>query len=163
MNPDKLNRPRLFTLSASPYNGVVFNPGMATMKGFVRTGVGLVLAAAAASFATIGAGVAFAADTAPHVDMMQPHAQLYPVSAQAGGEQGTVLVQVYVRPDGKVGKYTVAQSSGFGDLDNAALESVLNWRFVPAMRDGDPISDWTIVKLVYQLPQMPAQISSPPG
>lgn len=104
-----------------------------------------------------------ATKTGPHVDLTQPHTQLYPQSAQVSGEQGTVVVQVYVRPDGKVAKYNVAQSSGFGDLDDAALESVLNWRFVPAIWDGEPVSDWTIVKVVYQLPQMPAQSTSPPG
>ena len=129
-------------------------------KSFIQTGA--VLVGVAAWFAA-GAGTAVAADTGPHVDLTQPHTQLYPESAQASGEQGTVLVQVYVRPDGKVGKYSVAQSSGFGDLDTAALESVLNWRFVPAMQDGDPVSDWTVVKVVYQLPQTPAQASSPPG
>ena len=106
---------------------------------------------------------AVAADMPPHVDLTQPHAQLYPESAQASGEEGTVLVNVYVRPNGKVGKYNVAQSSGFNDLDNAALESVLNWRFVPAVRDGDLVSDWTVVKIVYQLPRLPAQPTSPPG
>ena len=106
---------------------------------------------------------AVAADMPPHVDLTQPHAQLYPESAQASGEEGTVLVNVYVRPNGKVGKYNVAQSSGFNDLDNAALESILNWRFVPAVRDGDTVSDWAIVKIVYQLPRAPVQPTSPPG
>jgi len=106
---------------------------------------------------------ASAANSAPHVDVTQPHQQVYPESAQAGGEQGTVLVQVYVHPNGKVAKYNIAQSSGFGDLDQAALQSVLNWRFVPAMRNGDPVSDWAVVKIVYQLPQTTAQNSSPPG
>ena len=133
------------------------------LKGFSQTGIGAALAGAAASIAIMGAGAAFGASTAPHVDLTQPHTQVYPESAQASGEQGTVLVQVYVGPNGRVAKYNVAQSSGFGDLDNAALESVLNWRFVPAMRDGDPVSDWTVVKVVYELPQAPAQPSSPPG
>lgn len=130
-------------------------------KSFGQTGAALV--GAGAFFAVIGACVAFAAETPPRVDATQPHAQVYPESAQASGEQGTVLVQVYVSPNGKVAKYSVAQSSGFGDLDNAALESVLNWRFVPATRDGDRISDWTVVKIIYQLPEAPSQPTSPPG
>lgn len=132
-------------------------------RSYRQIGVVAALCGAAASFAVIGAGAALAADSAPHVDLTQPHTQLYPQSAQVSGEQGTVLVQVYVSPNGRVAKYSVSQSSGFGDLDNAALESVLNWRFVPAMRDGDPVSDWAVVKVVYQLPQAPAQPASPPG
>ena len=118
---------------------------------------------AIASFGIAGVGIAFAAGTPPHVDVTQPHPQLYPESAQASGEEGTVLVDVYVRENGKVGKYNIAQSSGFGDLDNAALQSVLNWRFVPATRDGDTVPDWAVVKVVYQLPHTPVQPSSPPG
>ena len=133
------------------------------MAGLIEKSVRGLLFAAAASFGSLGAGTAFAADTPAHVDVTQPHPQLYPESAQASGEEGTVLVNVYVRSNGKVGKYNLAQSSGFGDLDNAALESVLNWRFVPATRDGDLVSDWTTVKIVYQLPRVPAQPTSPPG
>lgn len=132
-------------------------------KGDLQSGLIVALCGAAASFAVIAAGAAFAADTGPHVDLTQPHAQVYPVSAQSSGEQGTVLVQVYVSPNGRVAKFNVAQSSGFGDLDDAALQSVLNWRFVPATRDGEVVPDWAVVKIVYQLPQTPAQPTSPPG
>jgi len=122
-----------------------------------------VAGAAMASFGLVFGSAALAAGTPPHVDMMQPHLQEYPDQAQVNGEQGTVLVSVYVRQDGKVAKYRIAQSSGFGDLDNAALESILNWRFVPATRDGgDRVADWTTVKIVYQLPQPPAP-QPPPG
>jgi protein TonB len=108
------------------------------------------------------AGSAVAADTPPRVDMTQPQPQEYPDAAQLNGEEGTVLVDVYVRPNGRAGKVRVAQSSGFNDLDNAAVESVLNWRFVPATRDGDLVSDWSAVKIVYQLPR-PAPPQPPPG
>lgn len=132
-------------------------------KSYRKAGAAAALFGAAASFAIIAAGSALAGDAGPHVDLTQPHEQVYPEAAQSSGEQGTVLLQVYVAPNGRVAKYNVAQSSGFGDLDNAALQSVLNWRFVPAMRGGGPVSDWTIVKVVYQLPQAPAQPASPPG
>lgn len=96
-------------------------------------------------------------ESPPHVDMSQPHPQPpYPDSALAGGEQGTVLVDLYVRPNGTIEKYKVARSSGFGDLDDAAVEGVLNWHFVPAVQNGDPVSDWTTVKIVFELPQPPA-------
>ncbi|MGH6889484.1 MAG: energy transducer TonB [Rhizomicrobium sp.] len=95
-------------------------------------------------------------ESPPHVDLSRPHPQPpYPDSALAGREQGTVLVDLYVWPDGRVAKYRVAQSSGFGDLDDAAVEGLLNWHFIPAVRDGDSVSDWTAVKIVFQLPQPP--------
>jgi protein TonB len=104
---------------------------------------------------------AAAADTPPRVDTTHPRMQEYPDSAQLNGEEGTVLVGVYVRPNGRPSKIRVERSSGFSDLDNAAVESVLNWRFVPARLDGDIVSDWTTVKIVYQLPRLPTQ--PPPG
>ncbi len=100
------------------------------------------------------AGAAIASYLPAHVDASMPHTQPgYPDSARASGEQGTVLVAVYVHPNGRISKYRVAQSSGFGDLDDAAVESVLAWRFVPATRDGDAVSDWATVRIVFQLPQ----------
>ena len=130
------------------------------MAGFINVCVRGLLFGAAASFGVLGAGAAFAKGTPPHVDMTQPHPQPYPDSAQVNGEEGAVLVSVYVRPNGRATKIRVDRSSGFTDLDNAAVESVLNWRFVPAMHDGDTVSDWTKVNIVYQLPRAPAQ---PPG
>ena len=130
------------------------------MAGFINVGVRGLLFGAAASFALLGTGAAFAADTSPHVDMTQPRPQPYPDSAQVNGEEGAVLVSVYVRPNGHPTKIRVERSSGFDDLDNAAVEGVLNWRFVPATRDGDTVSDWTKVNIIYQLPRPGAQ---PPG
>lgn len=98
------------------------------------------------------------------VDMSRPHPQPpYPDTALANGEQGDVLVGVYVGSSGRIEKYRVAQSSGFDDLDDAALESVLNWRFIPASRDGSPVSDWTAVRIVFQLPQPPSPAGVAPA
>lgn len=108
-----------------------------------------------------GVRLAAASDTQAHVDASAPNAQPpYPDSAMASGEQGTVLIGVYIRKSGRVEKYHVTQSSGFGDLDNAAVETVLNWHYVPATRDGEKVSDWTTVKVQFQLPQ-PAAATPP--
>jgi periplasmic protein TonB len=110
--------------------------------------------------ASIGvAAAALAADTLPRVDTTQPRPQEYPDSAQLNGEEGAVLVGVYVRSNGRPSKIRVERSSGYSDLDNAAVESVLNWRFVPATREGDAVADWTTVRILYQLPRLPAQAS----
>jgi protein TonB len=109
------------------------------------------------------AGTAAAASTPPRVDMTQPRPQDYPDSAQLNGEEGTIFLDVYVRSNGRPAKVRVERSSGFRDLDDAAVESVLNWRFVPATSDGDLVSDWTKVKIVYQLLRLPTQAAQPPG
>ena len=109
------------------------------------------------ALASLAIATVATAATRPRVDMTEPHPQQYPDSAQLNGEEGTVLLGVYVRSSGRPSKIRIEQSSGFSDLDNAAVESVLNWRFVPATNDGDTVSDWTTVKIVYQLPRLPAQ------
>jgi protein TonB len=73
------------------------------------------------------------------------------------------MVDVYVKPSGRPTKAKISQSSGFADLDEAAIESVLNWRFVPAMRGDDTVSDWTTVKIVYQLPVLAPPPAVPPA
>ncbi len=114
--------------------------------------------------AMLGSGAAQAGDMPARVDPAQPNSQpFYPDSAQAAGEQGTVLVDVLVRSSGHPTKYRVAQSSGYGDLDSAAVQTVLNWHYMPAIRDGDDVSDWTTVKIVYQLPQAPRAPSASPA
>jgi len=108
--------------------------------------------------ASIAAGLSVAhadagLDAPARVDTSQPHAQPpYPSSAQDAGEQGIVVLDVYVWPNGKPMKVRISQSSGFKDLDTAAIQGVLNWHFVPAIQHGDMVSDWTSVKIVFQLP-----------
>jgi periplasmic protein TonB len=96
---------------------------------------------------------AMAADGAPHVDRSQPTEVVYPTSAQTAGEEGTVIINVYVDSSGKPSRYGIAKSSGFADLDNAALETVMNWHYVPAQRGGDTVADWAQVDVVYKLPK----------
>ena len=118
---------------------------------------------AAASCMTVlcASSAALGSETPPRVDVSLPHPQPpYPDMAQLNGEQGTVLVDVYVHPNGRASKVRVSRSSGFADLVNAAVEGVLNWRYLPAMRDGDTVSDWTTVKIEYRLPQPAAPTPS---
>lgn len=118
--------------------------------------------AAAIALATFVQTDAFAETSSPpRVDPSYPHYQPpYPDAAQAKGEEGVVMVDVYVRPSGKPTRAKISQSSGFDDLDTAAMQGVLNWRFVPATEDGEIVSDWTTVKVVYQLP-VPAAVQLP--
>ena len=101
-------------------------------------------------------------DFPPRVDGSFPNSQPpYPLGAQDLGEQGTVVVDVYVKPSGKPEKAKISQSSGFADLDQAAMQGVLNWRFIPAMRDSDKVSEWTTVKVVYQVPVLAPPPAAP--
>ncbi len=99
------------------------------------------------------------ADTGPKVDTTKPTPVVYPTTAQQAGEEGTVVLGVYVDDSGKAVKVDVAKSSGYGDLDNAAVETAFNWHYVPAIRGGETASDWARVQVVYKLPEAPQQAS----
>lgn len=115
----------------------------------------LALAAATTAGAFSLCAAQAAGDQPPRVDRSYNNPQPpYPNSAQRNGEAGTVVLDVYVRSSGRPTKARVIQSSGFEDLDTAAVQGVLNWHFVPAFRDGDTASDWTTVKVVFDLPML---------
>ncbi len=56
----------------------------------------------------------------------------YPMAALRANKQGTVFLRAEIAPDGSVFADTLDKSSGYNDLDNAALEYVKkNWRWQP--------------------------------
>jgi TonB family protein len=103
---------------------------------------------------------AMAADAGPKVDTSRPTPVIYPTVAQQAGEEGTVVMNVYVNDSGKAKKIAVAKSSGYTDLDTAAVETALNWHYVPAIRSGATVADWASVQVVYKLPGASAATQS---
>lgn len=65
----------------------------------------------------------------------------YPTRSRRLNEQGTVVLQVLVLENGTAGKVEVKNSSGFPLLDEAAKNAVIQWHFMPAKIDGQPISE----------------------
>jgi len=95
-----------------------------------------------------------AVDSEPHMDEASAAGNpkpVYPAASRKLGEVGTVMIRVYVLADGTVGELHLAQSSGFGRLDAAALDAVRKWRFVPAMRAGQPIAMWYMQSVRFAL------------
>jgi periplasmic protein TonB len=69
----------------------------------------------------------------------------YPAGSVQNGEQGTVVLLIHVSPSGQPGAVDVLRSSGYLLLDNAARDAVTRWRFLPAVKDGQPVaSDMTM-------------------
>jgi protein TonB len=66
-------------------------------------------------------------------------APVYPAESRARMEQGRVLVRVLTTPDGKPIRTEVKESSGFARLDQAALDTVMQWRFKPRPQDTEPV------------------------
>jgi protein TonB len=76
---------------------------------------------------------------------------VYPVEAARRGEHGTVILLIHVSPEGLASGVDIAQSSGFPLLDRAARDAVLKWRFVPAVKDGQPIPFDMPFRVVFEL------------
>jgi periplasmic protein TonB len=75
----------------------------------------------------------------------------YPVSARRNGEQGTVTLRVFVTRDGVPSTVSVHTTSGSSALDQAAVEAVKGWRFMPARQGPEPVEAWVLVPIVFKL------------
>ncbi len=75
----------------------------------------------------------------------------YPPAARRLGEEGVVIVGVWVLPDGQVGDARIEASSGFTRLDAAAVEQARRWRLKAATRDTVPFAQWYSVRVVFRL------------
>ncbi|MDO9104468.1 MAG: energy transducer TonB [Methylovulum sp.] len=91
--------------------------------------------------------------TLPHLnaDYLDNPAPQYPAASRELGEQGRVQVRAMVTADGRVGQVVLRKSSGFSRLDQAALESVKHWRFVPAQQGGQHVSAWVVVPVAFSI------------
>jgi protein TonB len=91
--------------------------------------------------------------TSPKVDPRRPPTKPdYPASSRRAGEAGTVVLDLYILPNGRVGDARVQKSSGFPRLDEAAVrEAKRSWRFVPGTESGKPVAMWHSTKVTFNL------------
>lgn len=75
----------------------------------------------------------------------------YPAQAKRMGWEGRVVLRVEVLANGNAGAVSVAKSSGHELLDEAALEAVRRWQFVPAKRDGTAVKSSVNVPITFNL------------
>ncbi|MGE5758325.1 MAG: TonB family protein [Sideroxydans sp.] len=75
----------------------------------------------------------------------------YPMVARRMGFHGKVILNVEVLADGKAGQVLLHQGCGHEILDNAALQTVKTWRFTPARRLGQPVTQWFLVPIKFSL------------
>jgi len=75
----------------------------------------------------------------------------YPRIAIQLREEGTVVLTVAVGADGVPDEISVFQSSGYGSLDQAAVQMMQRWRFAPLMRDGKAVATTTVIPVKFHL------------
>ncbi len=77
---------------------------------------------------------------------------VYPALSKRLREEGTVLLRVNLDAQGIVLDITVEKSSRFQRLDQAALEAVRQWRFIPAKRGQAAIPSNALVPIEFKQP-----------
>lgn len=78
-------------------------------------------------------------------------APAYPLLSRRQGETGKVLLQVQVSAHGAAAQVEIKQGSGFSRLDQAALNAVRQWRFVPARRGDTAVAASVVVPITFRL------------
>lgn len=78
-------------------------------------------------------------------------APYYPQLAKKRGVQGKVMLDVVVKIDGTPLAIVIAHSSGSSILDQAAIDAVRDWRFVPARRSGRVVQANVIVPVEFKI------------
>ena len=86
-----------------------------------------------------------------NADYLNNPAPAYPPVSRRMGEEGKVILRVHVNERGLPEEVQLRTSSGFSRLDAAALETVRQWKFVPARRGTSPVSAWVLVPISFSL------------
>ena len=75
----------------------------------------------------------------------------YPKGARQRGEQGDVVVEIRINAKGTVDDVAVAVSSGFPELDEAAVKAARAAKFSPARSGHDAVASTARLKLSFKL------------
>ncbi|HEY9191472.1 MAG TPA: energy transducer TonB [Methyloversatilis sp.] len=86
-----------------------------------------------------------------NADYLINPAPAYPPLSRRMNEEGRVLLRVMVDADGNPSALEIHTSSGFPRLDQAALDAVRRWKFVPARRGDEAIAGAVNVPIDFRL------------
>ena len=75
----------------------------------------------------------------------------YPKGARQRGEQGEVVLEIRVNAEGSVDEVKVAASSGFAELDEAAVRAAKAAKFSPARSGRERVASTARLKLQFKL------------
>lgn len=84
-------------------------------------------------------------------DYLHNPSPVYPPMSRKLQEEGKVLLHVRVTAAGTAEQVQIKRSSGYARLDEAALNTVLKWRFVPARQGSEVIASTVVVPIVFRL------------
>lgn len=61
------------------------------------------------------------------------------------------MLRVHVGANGTANELLLASSSGYQRLDDSALTTVRDWRFLPAHQGNQPVDAWILIPVVFTL------------
>jgi len=85
------------------------------------------------------------------VQYLEPPQISYPRQSRRLGEEGQVMVRVYIDEAGMPRQVHVEQSSGHARLDEAAVAGVRKARFKPYTENGRPVAGWARIPVPFEL------------
>jgi len=77
---------------------------------------------------------------------------VYPMKAENGKIEGWVDVEFTVAETGKVKDVSVRATSNPGVFEDAAIKAVSQWRYKPVLRDAQPVSVRSQIRVRFTLP-----------
>ena len=84
-------------------------------------------------------------------DYLKNPAPPYPLQSRRLGEEGKVILRVFVTSAGSAQQVELRTSSGSNRLDESARKTVHQWKFVPAKRGGVAVESWVLVPIIFKL------------
>ena len=75
----------------------------------------------------------------------------YPRGARLRGEHGDVTLEIEVAASGRAGDVAVVSSSGYAELDEAAVKAAKAARFTPARRGGRAVPSTARITITFDL------------
>ena len=86
-------------------------------------------------------------------DYLKNPAPNYPPLSRRMGEEGKVILRVLVNPQGSAESVEIRPSSGSQRLDDAAVNTVKHWKFIPAKRGDTAVQSAVLVPIIFKLEQ----------
>jgi len=86
-----------------------------------------------------------------NADYLDNPAPAYPGVSRRMREQGRVLLRVLVNVKGSADEVQLRATSGYPRLDEAALDTVRRWKFVPAKRGAELVPAWVLIPISFRL------------
>lgn len=75
----------------------------------------------------------------------------YPATALRNNDSGIVTLNVQLDAKGHPDRIRVEKSSGSRELDRAAREAVMQWKFSPRMENGAPVASELLIPVEFKL------------